>query len=135
MPSHRNPKSSKPLAGFFDPYVQITLSILLSAAAQLFLKRGADAAVGSSWLGIEGLRSGWTWFGITAMVASLFSWLRALRFIPLNIAFNLSGAIHALVPLSSWLLLGEQIGGRRWLGISLVIAGVLLVARPLVRAE
>ena len=125
----------KPRKGwFFNPYTQILLSILLSTAAQLCLKKGARA-VTEIWLGIEGLRSGWVWLGIGAMVTSLFSWLYGLRFVPLNVAFNLAGLVQVLVPLASWLLLGETIGPTRACGILLVCAGVFTVARPLMRVE
>ena len=97
---------------------------MLSAAAQLLLKKGADKSVPEIWLGVEGLRSGWVWLGIAAMVTSLFSWLYSLRFMPLNIAYNLAGLIQVLVPLASWLLLGEKIGPTRVCGILLVCAGV-----------
>lgn len=120
---------------FFNPYVQLGLSILLSAAAQLFLKLGADTAVTEIWLGIEGLRSGWTWLAILAMVGSLISWLYGLKFVPLNIAFNLAGFVQVLVPLASWLFLGERIGGVRLCGIALVCAGVAVIVRPLMQVE
>jgi drug/metabolite transporter (DMT)-like permease len=127
---------AKPRRGwFFNPYTQISLSILLSAAAQLCLKKGADDAVPGILLGFEGLRSGWMWLGIGAMVTSLFSWLYSLRFVPLNIAFNLAGLVQVLVPLAAWLLLGEKIGLTRGCGILLVCAGVYIVARPLMRVE
>ncbi len=126
----------KPRKGwFFNPYVQILFSILLSTAAQVLLKKGADRSVPEIWLGIEGLRSGWVWLAICAMIASLFSWLYGLRFVPLNIAFNLAGLVMALVPLSAWVLLGEKIGPTRWCGILLVCAGVYVVARPLMQVE
>ena len=126
---------AKPRKGwFFNPYTQILLSIMLSTAAQLCLKKGARA-VTEIWLGIEGLRSGWVWLGIGAMVTSLFSWLYSLRFVPLNIAFNLAGLTQVLVPLASWLFLGEKIGAVRGLGILLVCAGVYIVARPLMQVE
>lgn len=127
---------AKPRAGwFFNPYTQISLSIILAAAAQLCLKKGADKAVPELWLGIEGLRSGWVWLGICAMVTGLFSWLYSLRFVPLNIAFTLAGLEQVLVPLGSWLLLGEHIGPTRACGILLVCAGVFTVARPLMHVE
>jgi drug/metabolite transporter (DMT)-like permease len=126
----------KPRKGwFFNPYTQILMSILLATAAQLFLKKGADTAVPGVWMGIEGLRSGWVWMGIGAMVTSLFSWLYGLRFVPLNVAFNLAGLVQVLVPVTSWLLLGERIGPARACGILLVCAGVFIVARPLMRLE
>jgi len=127
---------AKPRKGwFFNPYTQILLSIMLSTAAQLCLKKGADKSVSEIWLGVEGLRSGWVWLGIGAMVTSLFSWLYGLRFVPLNVAFNLAGLVQVLVPLACWLLLGERIGPTRWCGILLVCAGVFVVARPLMRVE
>ncbi len=135
-----NPRTAidegKPRKGwFFNPYTQILLSILLATAAQLFLKKGADTAVPGVWMGIEGLRSGWVWMGIGAMVTSLFSWLYGLRFVALNVAFNLAGLVQVLVPVASWLLLGERIGPTRVCGILLVCAGVFTVARPLMRLE
>lgn len=130
------PDKPKPRKGwFFNPYTQISLSILLSAAAQLCLKKGADSSVPEIWLGVEGLRSGWVWLGIGAMVTSLFFWLYGLKFVPLNIAFNLGGLVYVLVPLGSWLLLGEHIGPTRACGILLVCAGVFTIARPLMVME
>ena len=129
-------EKAKPRKGwFFNPYMQISLSILLSAAAQLCLKRGADNSVPEIWLGVEGLRSGWVWLGILAMVTSLISWLYGLRFVALNIAVNLGGVVQVLVPLGGWLLLGEHIGPTRACGIILVCAGVFTVARPLTMME
>jgi len=69
------------------------------------------------------------------MVLSLFCWLYSLRFVPLNIAYNVAGLIQVLVPLGSWLFLGEKIGLTRTCGILLVCAGVFIVARPLMQME
>lgn len=128
--------ATKPRPQFFlNPYVQISVSIVLSAAAQLLMKRGADDSIDQAWLGFAGLRSTWVWLGIVAMVGSLLSWLYALRFIPLNIAFNLAGFVHVLVPIGCWLFLAERIGPLRWCGISLVVVGVLVIAGPLMKVE
>jgi drug/metabolite transporter (DMT)-like permease len=134
-PSDEVKAETKPKSGwFFNAYTQLLLSILLSTAAQLCLKKGS-AAVPEIWLGVEGLRSGWVWLGILAMVTSLFSWLYGLKYIPLNIAFNLAGLVQVLVPLGAWLLLGERIGLTRTCGIVLVLAGVYTIARPLMQVE
>ena len=108
---------------------------MVAAVAQICLKKGAGKAVTEVWLGVEGLKSGWVWVGIVAMVTSLFSWLYSLRFVPLNVAYNLAGLVQVLVPLGSWLLLGERIGPTRLCGILLVCAGVFMVARPLMSVE
>ena len=122
-----------------NPWLQIGLNALLATAAELFLKLGARAtahlAQGWNWTGVSGLASGWTWLGIVFLILSLLTWLYVLRLVPLSIAFPLSNSPHVLVPLSSWIFLGEQISTRRWCGIALVLIGLLLVAKPLVHIE
>ena len=121
---------------FLNPYAAIALSVVLDACAQVLLKIGADHSVASgSVFGVAGLQSGWVWLGIIAMVTSFGSWIYSLRFVPLNIAANLTGATHVLVPLICWTVMGEQIHAKRWLGICLVIAGVYIIARPLMKVE
>ena len=117
-----------PLSG--HRYLHLALSIILSALSQLLLKRGAKTAEAPEWLGLSALHSGWVWLGMLLMIGSLFSWLFALRAIPLSVAFTLAGAIHVLVPLGSWICLGEEIPAKRWCGILLVTLGVLVSARP-----
>ena len=122
----------------FSPYSQIFLSVLLNAAAQLLLKRGVDGSVqatSSFTLGFSGLHSPWVWGGIVCMIASLVSWLYSLKYVQLIVAYNLAGLLHVIVPLLSWVCLGERIGGVRWLGIGLVFAGVLIVVRPVMKME
>ena len=135
MPPAAPPPPARPA---FNPYATIAVSILLGSAAQVFLKIGTNhpaelppfvphfAAI---------LFSGWGWLGIIALVASLGTWTFSLRHVPLNIAANLTACEHVLVPLASWGLLGESIGLLRWTGIVLVIAGVSLVARSVLKQE
>lgn len=119
-----------------NPYLAIAFSVVLDAGSQVFLKIGSDRSVASgSLFGIEGLQSGWVWFGIIAMVVSFTLWIYSLRYVALNIAANLTGGVHVLVPLICLFALNEQIDAKRWLGICMVIAGVLIIARPLMKAE
>ncbi len=111
------------------PYTQVFLSVVLMAASQVLLKKGADEVVSESWIDPGQLRSGWVWLGVLATIGSLVSWLYSLRSLQLSLAYNLSGLLHVIVPLSSWGILGEQIGGKRWLGIALVFAGVMITAK------
>ena len=134
-PTAEKPECPKPRTGwFFNPYIQLLISIVLAAAAQIFMKLGSSG-ISEMWLGFEGLRSGWMWLGFGALVASLFFWLYGLRYVPLIIAFNLAGLVQVLVPVGSWLFLGEKIGLMRGSGILLVCAGVFVVARPLMQVE
>jgi len=130
----------KPAPGlFWNPYLQILLTVLLTAVAQILLKIGADgsAADSSTWslLGVKELGSGWTWLGILAFVASFGGWLYALRFLPLGLAFSLTNGVHIFVPLGSWLFLHENISLLRGSGILVIIVGILFLAQSVARAE
>ena len=129
-----------PARGFFwNPYFQIFLTVLLTAAAQILLKIGADSSRGDTsvgaWLGLNELGDWWTWAGIAAFCASLGSWLYALRFLPLGLAFSLTNGVHIFVPLGSWLFLHEHLGPLRIAGITVIILGILLLAQSVAQAE
>lgn len=122
-----------------NPWLQIGLNALIVTASEIFLKLGArDTAHltrGWAWTGLSGLMSGWTWIGIICVILSLVSWLYILRQVPLSIAFPLSNVVHVLVPLASWIFLGELISPRRWCGIALVLVGLVIVAKPFAHIE
>jgi drug/metabolite transporter (DMT)-like permease len=124
---------------FLNPWVQLGICVLLATAAEVFLKLGAnetsDPTSDWSWTGLPSLRSRWVWAGIIASVASLFNWLATLRKLPLTIAFPLGNVVHILVPLSSWVFLGESIPPLRWCGIALVLLGLAIIARPAAQLE
>jgi multidrug transporter EmrE-like cation transporter len=124
---------------FLNPWIQLSICVLLGTAAELFLKLGAvetaNPANAWSWTGLTGLRSAWVWWGIIASVVSLFNWLATLRKLPLTIAFPVGNVVHILVPLSSWIFLGEAIVTRRWFGIALLVLGLMIVAKPAAKLE
>jgi drug/metabolite transporter (DMT)-like permease len=134
------PAPPKPAPGlFWNPYLQILFTVLLTAAAQILLKIGADQSAADnsvgSWLGVRELGSGWTWLGILAFVSSFGGWLYALRFLPLGLAFALTNGVHIFVPIGSWLFLHEKIGPLRATGIFVILAGILFLAQSVARAE
>jgi len=142
-PGHQSPARlirTGPVAGFFNPYVQIGIGAVLVAISELFLKKGAVAApqfanIPAGLGGIAALASAWTWAGILFYILSFASWIYVLRFVPLTVAFSLINLVHVLVPIGAWLVLGEQIPIRRWLGIVLILGGIILVVGPATKAE
>jgi drug/metabolite transporter (DMT)-like permease len=120
---------------FLHPYLQLFISVVLTAAAQVFLKMGVDSQVDAPWYGLSNLFSPWILTGVLAMLVSLLSWLYALKSIPLVMAFNLAATNHIMVAIGSWIFLGEEISIRRWVGIFLVALGTVFIARPLARVE
>jgi len=124
---------------FINPWLQLSICVLLATASEIFLKLGAteiaDPASAWSWTGLSGLQSKWVWFAIIASVVSLFNWLATLRKLPLTIAFPVANVVHILIPLGCWIFLGEAILPRRWCGIALVLLGLTIVAGPAARLE
>jgi drug/metabolite transporter (DMT)-like permease len=126
-------------SGFANPWLQLWLSILFVTTYELLLKLGAVETAhlsgGWDWTGVSGLASLYTWAAIVFVILSFVTWLHVLRYIPLSIAFPISQAVHVLVPLCSWLFLGEVILSLRWCGIALVSLGLAVVAKPVARLE
>ena len=129
------PDPSPRRSWFLNAFLQIGISVVLAAAAQVFLKLGTARESNVSLFNVAALNSHWVWLGILSMLLSLVSWLYALRSVPLLIAFNLAAATHVIVPIASWVILGEQISPIRWLGILIVTLGVFVIAQPLSRVE
>ncbi len=131
------PGARRPL--FLHPFVQVGLCILFGTASEVFLKKGAENTAHLPamlpWLGLTGLNSGWTWLSIVFTLLGFFSWLSAIRVLPLAVAFPLTNAVQVLVPLSCWWFLHEYISPLRWCGIALVVAGLMVVAKAYVRVD
>jgi drug/metabolite transporter (DMT)-like permease len=118
----------------------ILASAVIGTASEICLKLGAAETASHPtilipWLGLSGMESKWVWFGIVFTILSFVAWVRAIQVVPLSIAFTFSNVIHVFVPLSCWLILGETISPRRWLGIGLVIVGLMVIARPFARLD
>lgn len=127
------------LTGVWNPWLQIAVSTVAVAISELFQKRGAVETIHVSeqwgWTGLTTLASPLVWLGMLFTTLSFVTWLYAIKHLPLSVAFPASQAVHVLVPLSSWLILGERITALRWGGIALVICGLILVARPVAELE
>ena len=131
--------TNKRPSGFANPWFVLVLEVICVLVYELLQKRGASETVSLSqvwsWTGITALASPLTWLAMVIMIISLLSWLYVLRYIPLSIAFPLSRVVDILVPLSCWVILGENISTRRWCGIALVLIGLIVVAKPFARIE
>jgi drug/metabolite transporter (DMT)-like permease len=125
--------------GLRNPWLHLALSVICVSIYELLLKRGARETANLSrawsWTGVTGLASIYVWIAIVFVIVSLITWLYVLRYIPLSIAFPISQAVHVLVPLGSWLILGENIVTLRWIGIAFVSLGLAVVAKPVARLE
>jgi len=120
-----------------NPYLQLTLTALLIAAAEVFLKEGAALSqddTGVQILGISALGFRATWFGIAFHILAFLSWLSVLRLMPLVEAFALLNVVHVLVPVASSVFLKEGISLMQVGGIAMVLAGTFLVGSAAAKA-
>jgi drug/metabolite transporter (DMT)-like permease len=131
----KSEQSVPKMAWYLNPYLHIGLNVILTAVANILFKAGSDSTPGGSLLGVSSFGSPAVWVGIGCMICALFVWLHALRFVPLIIAFSLAAATQIVIPLGSWLFLGEQISLVRWAGIVIVTLGIMIIAQPLARLE
>src|ERR1044072_8019283 len=138
MPTSSMEPQNKP-TGFRNPWLALAVSVTCVAIYELLLKRGAVETANPnstwSWTGLSGLGSIYVWIAVVFVVVRLITWLYVLRYLPLSVAFPISQAVHALVPLGSWLILGENIVTLRWIGIAFVSLGLLVVAKPIAQIE
>jgi drug/metabolite transporter (DMT)-like permease len=126
-------------SGWANPWFHLGLSVVLVTVSELFLKRGAAETANLrqawGWTGVSGLASPWVWCAIVLIILSFLTWLHVLRYLALSVAVPLSNAVYVMVPLCSWLFLGEFISTARWCGIALVLIGLIVVAQPVARLE
>jgi multidrug transporter EmrE-like cation transporter len=130
-----------PPRGWLNPYLHIAINGVLVTTSELLLKYGAMQTVQDEMpllqdiFGVATLGSLWVWAGIGCYILAFFNWLYILRWVPLSVAFPLTGAVHVMIPLGSWLFLGEAVSPMRWIGIALIITGIWFIAEPLMKAE
>ena len=60
-------------------------------------------------------------------VATVF-WVYLLHGLALSRAYPFIALAFAIVPLLGWLLLGEMLGLRYWLGLAIMLAGLYVIA-------
>jgi multidrug transporter EmrE-like cation transporter len=96
-----------------------------TVVANLLLKVGAADDPTRLLLGLASWRSlcGLAVFGCAALF-----YMRVLRILPLNVAQSFAAAQFVAVIVGSRLVLGEAIPVTRWTGISMIAAGITIVA-------
>lgn len=110
----------------------LMLVIVLGTAGQLSLKYAIHASTPSKEvsLSVPNLLVSlyfWIWFICYVVVTIL--WLFVLRTIPLSQAFPALGLTFALVPFASHHFLKEKVVFSQWVGIIIIVAGVVLVVQ------
>lgn len=108
----------------------VLIAVLFEAFGQLALKRGADSAlteggglaqVGRLW------RHRIVMFGIACFVVQAILWTMALRLLDVSVAYPAGSLSFVFVALLARLYLHEQVNRQRWIGVGLILGGVMLI--------
>ena len=72
--------------------------------------------------------SAYLWLGLFSVILIFTTWSTVLSKIDLSVAVPVCSFSYISVPLVSLVFLHEKISALRWLGISIILLGVVLVA-------
>jgi drug/metabolite transporter (DMT)-like permease len=117
--------------------VLVLLSVIIGTIGQVCIKaamlRLGPVAFGSP---AEIINSGWQimrqpliWAALLLYGTGFIIWAMALSRLQLSFAYPLLAAGYLINPLAAMLFFGEQIPPIRWVGIIVVMIGLILVGR------
>ena len=117
--------------------LMIWISIVLSALAQVFLKHGMNR-MHSRAAGLtrtvpqlipDVLCEPWVWLWGGSFGVATALWLLAVQHLDLSYAFPLLSIGYLLVTVLSVIFFKERVDAMRWIAVSIICAGVIVIAR------
>ncbi|HSV14728.1 MAG TPA: EamA family transporter [Tepidisphaeraceae bacterium] len=107
----------------------ILCSTCFEAIGQFTFKRAADTRpAGSGPIAAALSNYRWVLFGWFSFIIEGLFWSAALYFLDVTVAHPIGSIVFVVVAVLARLFLHERISPRRWLGITLILAGTVLVA-------
>jgi multidrug transporter EmrE-like cation transporter len=118
-------------------YVLLILLVLLGSVGNTLLGKGMKEAgdldishFASLMSGAARvLTSGAIWLGIAMMLGFMVCHMLVLSWADYSFVMPFSAIAYALVPLLGYLFLHERVSVARWIGIVLIVLGVVLINR------
>jgi drug/metabolite transporter (DMT)-like permease len=117
-------------------FAVLSFGVLLNAFAQLGLKAATRVTGplivpgGGTWnRALELIAVPSLWFALSAYGLSVVVWLVGLSRVPVSQAYPMLSMGYVINIGLAWWLLGEVPNAQRVLGIGIIVAGVVLVAR------
>ncbi|AZD29714.1 4-amino-4-deoxy-L-arabinose-phosphoundecaprenol flippase subunit ArnE [Pseudomonas chlororaphis] len=112
----------------------MSLLLLLVACLLTCLGQIAQKFAVESWRAqpsgaLAKLRSPWLWLALASLGLGLLVWLLVLQRVEVGIAYPMLSLNFVLITLVARFVFHEAIDRRHWLGVALVLAGVLLLSR------
>ena len=118
-------------------YVLLFLLVVLGSVGNTILSKGMKDAgdldishFGSLAAGAGRVLTSTTiWAGIAMMLAFMVCHMLVLSWADYSFVMPFSAIAYALVPLLAYLFLHEQVSTARWIGIVMIVLGVVLINR------
>jgi drug/metabolite transporter (DMT)-like permease len=101
--------------------------VLSNVFGNFFMKRGMPAELPAPLDYITALFRPWVALGVALLILWMLSRMALLSWADLSYVLPVTSIGYVLVALAGKLLLHEEISGRRWAGIALIMIGVALV--------
>jgi undecaprenyl phosphate-alpha-L-ara4N flippase subunit ArnE len=105
----------------------VLLACLLTCLGQIAQKYAVESWRGQASTWTEKLRSPWLWLALAALGSLV--WLLVLQRLEVGIAYPMLSLNFVLVTLVARFVFHETIDRQHWLGVALVIGGVVLLGQ------
>ncbi|MEK6558295.1 MAG: EamA family transporter [Candidatus Margulisiibacteriota bacterium] len=124
------------MAHMFKLPLMVFTPILIGVAGQLCLKTGMQQ-IGTYSLIQKGivlqylkiLFNPFVFFGLVLYFTSTLFWLYLISRVPLSFAYPMLSISYVLVAIASLILFHERISVLNWVGITVILVGVCLIAQ------
>jgi drug/metabolite transporter (DMT)-like permease len=108
-------------------WVCAAIVILSNVFGNFFMKRGMPADLPTPFAYITALFQPWVALGVILLVLWMLSRMTLLSWADLSYVLPVTSIGYVLVAIAGKVLLHEEITGKRWAGIALIMVGVALV--------
>ena len=105
-------------------WIELVLASLLSCAGQLCQKQATRPQ-------IAGQRALWLALALLALGSSMVVWLMVLQRVPVGIAYPMLSLNFIWVTLAAKGLWHEKVARHHWLGVGLIMIGIVLLGGSL----
>lgn len=114
-------------------YFLLAISILLNCASLVLLKKGALVSGDffsninklHSWIHL--LTNGYVILSVFLFALGAIAWIMTLTKLDLSLAYPAVSASYIIVAIASYYLFHEAIPPQRWLGIGIIVVGVIVM--------
>lgn len=118
-----------------EAVIAIIIAIIVGVGGQILIKNALnsieklDFSTGAASTYIRIFSEPYVMIGAATYIISIFFWIYGLSKVDLSYAYPFLALSYVLILVGSWYFLGESISMLRIIGVLIICAGVLIVAR------